>query len=1052
MKLNENPSTLLKQVRSYAWVVASLWTACIAASLVWNLHEEDQKVAQIARISAQTVFENDVLYRHWAADKGGIYVSISGDTPPNSYLTVPERDVLTTSGMALTLMNPAYMTRQVHEMAGKKGGSQGHITSLNPIRPENVADPWEADALRAFETGVKEISSVEQMAGGTSLRLMRPFVVEEACLKCHGTQGYKVGDIRGGISVSVPLGPLQAIEKHRAVNLTLAHVALWLVGLTGIVFSKRSLGKEIVFREQAEATLHSRLRLSEVARHGTLEQLMRSTVNEASQATGSRIGYFRLVDTDQKHFLSEVSSTDTTQNAGQTKGVTISQSDVLLDCLKNRAPVINNDYTTMPGNKGMLVGHVPVEREAAVPVLRDDCVVAILGVSNKPADYTPQDMNLLQVLAYKAMDLVEYIRSKADAEESRRFLENERTLLQAVMDGAKNAHMVYLDCDFNFVRVNETYARTCGYTPEEMVGKNHFALYPNAENEAIFARVRDTGISIEFHDKPFIFPDQPDRGITYWNWTLTAVKENTGKVKGLVFSLVETTERKQAEEALRDQDRRKDEFLALLGHELRNPLAALSTTINLLKKGPSPERRQLGEAIIERQVGQLQRLVDDLLDVSRITRGKIELHKEPVEIGEHIKRTTWALKSSLADQRVSLWLSTPSAPAFVSADPVRLEQIFVNLLGNAAKFTPQGGDIWFSADQANGNVTIRCRDNGIGIEPDKISWIFEPFTQDGVELHRADAGLGIGLALVKNLVEKHGGSVSALSEGHGKGSEFIVTLPVIEPPPSKKESVSVSPAASGTGKRRILIAEDNRDLAQMLRMLLEDAGHEVSVVHDGNSALSGARREHPDVMLIDIGLPGRNGYALAEAVRNTTGLANTLLIGISGYQQDHAKAEGCFDHYIVKPVDTDALLLLLDQAAENASDAGESDKTASRKACRILLIEDHPDLGTTTLEALRDAGYEAFLAQDGESGVETAKTLRPHIVLCDLRLPGMSGIEVAQELRKDKVRRSILLVALTAADVRSCEPEMKRAGFDCAVAKPLQLEMLQELVAKVHHL
>ncbi len=249
------PTHLLTRFRFLNWLLIGVWTGCIAGSLLWNLQRLADRNIDLARLTAQVTFENDVLYRRWSAQQGGVYVRASAGTPPNPYLQVPERDVITTSGTSLTLVNPAYMARQVNALAGGTAGSRGHLTSLKPIRPENAPDPWEAAALRSLERGGSEVSSVEQMPGGEYLRLMRPFVTERSCLVCHAAQGYREGDIRGGISVSVPMAPLRAITKPMTDHLTMVHAGLWLIGLAGVGVYWRSLGKEILARERVSADL-----------------------------------------------------------------------------------------------------------------------------------------------------------------------------------------------------------------------------------------------------------------------------------------------------------------------------------------------------------------------------------------------------------------------------------------------------------------------------------------------------------------------------------------------------------------------------------------------------------------------------------------------------------------------------------------------------------------------------------------------------------------------------------------------------------------------------
>ncbi len=225
-----NESETYPRVKPYVLTLALMWSAIVIASLTWNVYQTRQKTLDLARIQARDSFMKDVVYRRWNAGHGGIYVPVTDETPPNPYLEVPERDITTQSGVVLTLMNPAYMTRQVHELGAKAFGIQGHITSLNPIRPANGPDSWEARALESFQDGVKEFSSIEELKGNAYMRLIRPLITEEGCLKCHAKQGYKVGYIRGGISVSIPMSPLWAVERSSLLTLYLGHGLLWLVG------------------------------------------------------------------------------------------------------------------------------------------------------------------------------------------------------------------------------------------------------------------------------------------------------------------------------------------------------------------------------------------------------------------------------------------------------------------------------------------------------------------------------------------------------------------------------------------------------------------------------------------------------------------------------------------------------------------------------------------------------------------------------------------------------------------------------------------------------
>jgi diguanylate cyclase (GGDEF)-like protein len=251
---NKTRSRLI-DVNRYVLMFVAIWTAGVIVSLGWNIYQLRQSILSVARTTAKISYDKDVIYRRWAANQGGVYVPVSEMTPPNPYLKVPHRDIETPDGLSLTLINPAYMTRQVNEMSMETHNFQGHITSLNPIRPENFPDPWEKEALKSFEQGIKEISSIEMKSGKEYFRSMHPFVTEKSCLKCHAIQGYKEGDIRGGISVSIPMEPLRAIERSRMIELTLAHSFLWIIGLTGIGIGTQRLRHQTLQREKAENEL-----------------------------------------------------------------------------------------------------------------------------------------------------------------------------------------------------------------------------------------------------------------------------------------------------------------------------------------------------------------------------------------------------------------------------------------------------------------------------------------------------------------------------------------------------------------------------------------------------------------------------------------------------------------------------------------------------------------------------------------------------------------------------------------------------------------------------
>ncbi|HJQ99297.1 MAG TPA: response regulator, partial [Candidatus Polarisedimenticolaceae bacterium] len=372
-------------------------------------------------------------------------------------------------------------------------------------------------------------------------------------------------------------------------------------------------------------------------------------------------------------------------------------------------------------------------------------------------------------------------------------------------------------------------------------------------------------------------------------------------------------------EELKRADRRKDEFLAFLGHELRNPLAPIlnAASVMRMKAGDDPDLKWCRE-VIERQARQLTRLVDDLLDVSRITRGAITLRSERVDVARMVGNAIESCRPLIDKHRHHLEVRLPDDPRFVQGDPARLQQIVANLLNNATKYQEDGGRIDLNVDDDGDELTISVRDRGIGIEADVLPTVFDLFSHGGRALHQFDEGLGIGLSLVKNLIELHGGSVEARSEGAGKGSEFVVRLPRLKEaatsalPPDRAE-----PKRLGGAPQRILVIDDNRDAAESLAMLLRMGGHEVSVAHDGSVGLEMALSQRPAILFLDIGLPGLDGYEVCRLAR-ARGLTQARIIALSGYGQDadrqRSQAAG-FDGHSVKPVELDELSRLLNAPA-----------------------------------------------------------------------------------------------------------------------------------------
>jgi len=503
-----------------------------------------------------------------------------------------------------------------------------------------------------------------------------------------------------------------------------------------------------------------------------------------------------------------------------------------------------------------------------------------------------------------------WIETIADLTEQRRIertLEENRRTLQTFYDSSPFfMGLVELDGEsITFLSVNQALARALGTTPERMASSRveEFATPEEARLWAQnYQRSGRERAPVQFEYQ------HPAPGGDRWYRATVAFVGDDSKPR---FSFVaeEITDQKAVAEALRQANRAKDEFLAMLGHELRNPLSPIVTALQLLKlRGDNQSRSTL--EIVERQVHYLIRLVDDLLDVSRITRGTIQIKKHLLRLKDAVAAGVEIAMPLVEQRRHRLDIEFGDAELRLEGDEGRLAQVVSNLLTNAAKYTEPGGRIKLETHREGGEAVLIVKDNGIGISRDLLPHVFDMFTQERQSADRSRGGLGLGLTIVRNLVERHGGSVQAESEGPGKGSTFTVRLPLVAEEPAALERSSVSPPAAEVTKR-VLVVDDNEDARELLAELLRDAGHVVATAEDGPTALEVAKTFHSDVAFLDIGLPVMDGYELAARLRAELGEATPPLIALTGYGQDsdraRAKAAGFVEH-LTKPVEIDRLL------------------------------------------------------------------------------------------------------------------------------------------------
>jgi PAS domain S-box-containing protein len=493
---------------------------------------------------------------------------------------------------------------------------------------------------------------------------------------------------------------------------------------------------------------------------------------------------------------------------------------------------------------------------------------------------------------------------KRAAEALRESEERFRRIVETAAEGVG-----VIDAESRITYVNRRMAKMLGSTVEDMLGRfpNDFLFAEDVEAARHEFRLKRAG-----NRGPFDFRLRRKDGSAIWaSIASSPMFGDDGRFVGVLGMFSDVTDRKRLEEALKEADRRKDEFLAMLAHELRNPLASVGNAAQVLKRfGPADPQLQWAREVIDRQLRHLSRLVDDLLDVSRITHGKVTLQKEPVELAAVVARAVETVRPLIEDRGQELSVSLPPGPVRLEADLTRLAQVLGNLLTNATRFTGPGGRIGLTAAADGAEVVLRVRDSGIGIPAELLPQVFDLFTQGDRSPARSEGGLGVGLTLVKSLVEMHGGRVQALSDGPGKGAEFVVRLPIVQAQQTAQVAAPPEHAPVSFLPRRILVVDDHVDTAELQALLLRAAGHEVRTAHDGPVALEAARAFRPGIVILDIGLPGMDGYEVARRLRGEPGLEEVLLIALTGYGRDEDRRrcrEVGFDHHLVKPVDSDAL-------------------------------------------------------------------------------------------------------------------------------------------------
>ena len=876
----EAPRLHTRWAKRLTWIIAIAWVLSISVSLVWNWQQLDRTAVALAANEARASFQKDLVYRRWAAMQGGVYVPPSENTPPNPFLAhLPNRDLTTTDGKKLTLVNPAYMTRQVHELGMEQYGVQGHITSLKPIRPKNAADPWETHALKAFESGANEISSIEQMKDGTFLRLMRPLVTEQSCLKCHASQGYKAGEIRGGISVSVPMGPYVNATRGTQKALASAHGT---AGLLGLVF---------LF------VAGSRLRRSERALWESEERFRQLVESAPTPIMAHQDGRFVLV------------------NAATVTLFGARASDELIG-----TPIIDRvhpDCRTLVRERiGQMIstgGSVPLIEER---LLRMDG--SIIDAEVVATSFVHQGKPTVQIVI---RDITERKRVEAD-------LLHHKAQLEAIYNSAP-IMMCLVNEQGQIERMNRAMAELAGplaserkqLKPGEVLGcinalttSEGCGSSPNCIDcplKIAIQKTLQTGVVQNQVEASIQVTREGGKHTMVVSASTTTLR--LGKELKLLLCFQDITQQRQLEQQL--QQVQKMEAIGQLAggvaHDFNNMLAAIMMNLSLLQGNSSldMESNQLLLELMD-SAKRAARLTRQLLMFSR--RASMEIRS--LDLNELVTNLLKMLHR-LIGENIELRFDRCSGLPTVQADPGMIEQVLMNLCLNSRDAMPRGGTLTIvlesiEIDEARAKkhaegrvgtyVCLSVADTGIGMDNSTLERIFQPF----FTTKEVGKGTGLGLATVHGIIGQHRGWIEVESQ-LGHGTRFYVFIPAVK---TKTESPELADKSTlFRGHETILLVEDDVNLLQVTKRSLQLLGYQVLEASNATEALS-VWNQHSlriDLLITDMIMPGEmTGGELANKLRELK--PSLKVIVVSGYTfglevTENSAIQGQQIHHLQKP-------------------------------------------------------------------------------------------------------------------------------------------------------
>ncbi len=902
-----------------------VWSIAIISLSAWLIRNESNQIHNLSKYQARAFFQDVVSTRSWNAEHGGVYVPVTKATLPNKYLNDPDRDIISNKGVELTKINPAYMTRQIAEIVKERNPVWYHITSLKPLRPENLPDAWEKSALSSFEEGIKEAFQLDELKNGTNVfRFMAPLITEKTCLKCHLEQGYELNDIRGGISVNIDASEILSEKQKQIFTTIILNMFIWLIGSLALLFFGKVIIQDISNLKKAKTVEEAKqkiqalqLKLIEYATSHSSIEVLKKFLDEVEILTHSTIGFYHFYD-DNKQMLSlQTWSTNTIQNMCTTEGAnnhySIEKAGVWADCARDRKPVIHNDYASLPNKKGLPEGHAPIIRELVVPVFRNNDIVAVLGVGNKEGDYNEYDVNIVQSLADLAWETV----SRKLTEES--LFENEEKYRRLSENSPAVVYQLKMDLDgtFSFTYINESVNSIMGVSAEDI--KHDFtkflAMVQPEDQEIFLVGVMKSAKSLDLYHA--IIRYHKDGNERWFETRSTPEVMEDGSILWDGF-LIDITEKKKTEaetkilETQLQQAQKMESIGRLAGgvaHDYNNALTAIMgfTELAMMNADPAgPLHDDLNQVL--KAGRRAKEITRQLLAFAR----KQTISPKVLNLNMNIESMYKMLQHLIGEDIDFIWLPGKNLWP-VKMDPSQIDQILANLCVNARDSIAGVGKITIETDIAvldeaycadhagfvpGEFVLLAVSDNGCGMDKKTQDNIFEPF----FTTKAIDKGTGLGLATVYGIVKQNNAFINVYSE-KGKGTTIKIYLPRNDSNAVEIQEESTEQISQGLGET-ILLVEDDISILKLAQKILKSLGYKVLTADTPKGALSLAKEHSGKIHLLvtDVIMPEMNGREMSEQLQFI--FPDFKCIFMSGYTANAIAHHGVLDegvNFIQKP-------------------------------------------------------------------------------------------------------------------------------------------------------